>query len=378
MSPLLIDSHEDLAYSALSFGRDYRRSAHLTRRLEQDTTVPLANGNTLLGWPDYQRAQAALVFGTLFLVPDDFVDGPYETQVYRNTAEARRLWQTQIDYYNRLADEAPEMFRRVNSRLDLASVLAPWDQSPAVWGDETAEEVDSDQRVTHPVGLVLLMEGLGGLREPAEMEDWWQAGVRIAGPVWAGSRFCGSNRTPGEFTREGYRLLEVMANCGFTLDVSHMSEKSCLQALDRYQGTVIATHANARAVLKSSQSERLLSDLQIRRLVERDGIIGVVPYGPFLRSGWSREDDPRLTTLDVLAAHIDHICQLAGDARHVGFGTDFDGGWGCQDAPMEIDTIADMQKLAPVLAERGYSSEDISAIFGITWRQFLERTLPER
>jgi membrane dipeptidase len=198
----------------------------------------------------------------------------------------------------------------------------------------------------------------------------------MVGPVWSGSRFCGSNQEPGGFTREGMELLEVMAGLKMTLDVSHMSERAVLQAVDRYEGDIVATHANVRALLKRSDDERHLSDTCIRRLVERDAVIGILPYGKFIRSGWSVFDPPSLTTFDHLIAHIDHICQLAGDARHVGLGSDFDGGWGWPQAPFEMNTIADFQKLTPRLAASGYNDREIALIMGENWRTALERSLP--
>ena len=74
------------------------------------------------------------------------------------------------------------------------------------------------------------------------------------------------------------------------------------------------SHANARALLKGVEGERHLTDLTIRRLIERDGVMGVLPFNRFLRPDWSNTDDRQLVTLRTLAAHIDHICQLAGDA----------------------------------------------------------------
>jgi membrane dipeptidase len=180
----------------------------------------------------------------------------------------------------------------------------------------------------------------------------------------------------GSFTREGYELLEVMAGLGMGLDLSHMNERSALQALDRYEGAILATHANVRSILRQPDNERHFTDLTIRRLIERGGVMGVLPFGKFIRPGWSASDDPRETTLDHLLAHIDAICQIAGDARHVGLGTDFDGGFGWPHVPCEIDTIADLQKLDQCLRERGYSAEDASGILGGNWRALLERTLP--
>jgi membrane dipeptidase len=107
-------------------------------------------------------------------------------------------------------------------------------------------------------------------------------------------------------------------------------------------------------------------------------VIGNVPLNSFLKSGWtrnngsSREEVP----LDTFAAHLDHICQLAGDSLHAGIGSDFDGGFGVQSVPPEIDTVADLQKLGPLLRARGYSESDIVNILGLNWIHFLEKTLP--
>ncbi len=375
--PFIIDAHEDIAYNALTFGRDYLHSAQDTRRLEKDTLTPQRTGHTLLGWPEYQRGQVAVIISTLFSAPRRYQEGSWDTQVFGSPAEARALYERQLNYYLRLTDDHPEQFRLIYNQADLRQVLEPWEKEAAYLPAAQQEEgAENPKTVTHPVGLVLSMEGVEGIRAPEEMEAWWQRGVRLAGPVWAGTRFCGGMYEPGEFTREGFELLEIMAELGFTLDISHMNEVSALQALDRYEGPVIASHANARALLKGTESERHLTDGVIRRLVERDGVMGVVPFNRFLRPGWADHEDRQLVTLRTLAAHIDHICQLAGDAKHVGLGTDFDGGFGWPAVPQEINTIEDLQKLAPVLAEYGYNEESTADILGRNWRSLLERTLP--
>jgi membrane dipeptidase len=379
MTAYFIDAHEDIAYNSLTFGRNYLLSALETRRIEKDTPTPQRTGQTLLGWPEYQRGQVAVICATLFLAPRRYQAGAWETQVFSDASEARMRMENQLNFYRRLCDDHPEQFRLIYNKKDLQQVLEPWEKEPAYLPDPSLADQESEPRktVTHPVGLVLLMEGAEGLRAPEELEEWWEMGVRLVGPVWAGTRYCGGSYEPGEFTREGYALLDVMAGLGITLDISHMTEASALQALDRYEGPVIASHANARAIIKEVQGERQLTDLTIRRLVERDGILGVLPFNRFLRPGWADSDDRQLVTLRTLVAHIDHICQLAGDALHAGLGTDFDGGFGWPAVPYEIDTIADLQKLAPVLAEYGYSDESIALIQGKNWRRLLERILPE-
>ena len=222
----------------------------------------------------------------------------------------------------------------------------------------------------------MLMEGAEGVRSPAELEEWYTGGLRLIGPAWAGTRFCGGTREPGPLTAEGHALLEGMAQFGFILDLSHMDEKAALQALDVYPGNIVATHANALALLKGSDSNRHLSDRVLQGLLERDGISGVVAYNGFLRADWKRGDRRDLVGLRQVAAQIDYICQMAGDARHVGLGSDFDGGFGWQSVPAEINTIADLQKLAPLLEEMGYTQADIAAILGENWIARLRATLP--
>ena len=240
----IIDAHEDIAYNGLTFGRDYRRSAEETRRLEIDTPIPGQAGQTVLGWPDYQRGQVALIFGTLFASPRMYAGGAWESQTYADAGQAARLYHAQIDFYHRLGDESPDQFTLVKTRRDLAGVLKPWVQFPA-----------DPQPGPRPVGLVLSLEGGEGLGRPEELEEYWQMGLRAVGPVWAGTRFCGATLQPGGFTREGYHLLEVMGDLGYILDLAHMTEQSALQALDRYEGTVIASHVNAQALLNGGSGE---------------------------------------------------------------------------------------------------------------------------
>jgi membrane dipeptidase len=177
-------------------------------------------------------------------------------------------------------------------------------------------------------------------------------------------------------TEAGRALLSGMAEIGFTLDLSHMDELAARQSLDSYPGAIIASHANAAVIIPEYEGNRHLPDAIIKGILERDGVIGVVPFCKFLNYGWKKGDARDGLTLETLVAHIDHICQMAGDASHVGLGSDFDGGFGLEAAPAEVDTIADLQKLDPILASRGYSDPDIAAILGGNWLRHLRETLP--
>ena len=359
-SPLIVDAHEDLAWNILAFGRDYTRSAKDTRQVEAGQPAPQHNGDTLLGWPDYQRGRVAVVFGTLFASPMRRRLGDWETQTYADLAEAHRIYRDQLHAYESLTDKHSDKFRLIETNRNLQDIVSDW--------QSTAE--------THPVGLVILMEGAEGVRTPSELAEWWQWGVRIIGPAWAGTRFCGGTREPGPLTEDGIELLNGMADLHYTLDLSHMDELSVRQCLDMYPGPIIASHANTAARIAQYSGNRQLTDPVIRGIIERNGVIGVIPFCRFLDYGWNPADGRDSLTLGNLSDHIDHICQLAGNAAHVGIGSDFDGGFGLNSAPGDVDTIADLQKLVPILAARGYTQEDTAAILGGNWLRHLEENLP--
>jgi membrane dipeptidase len=360
--PIIIDAHQDLAWNMLTFGRDYTLSAAETRKREEGTIAPQVNGDTLLGWPDYQLGKVAIVFSTLFAAPVRRKLGEWDRQCYASDEEAHMQYRMQLDTYNRLVDEHPTLFQKIETVSDLQSILTHW------------QRTDTEE---HPVGLVMLMEGAEGVREPAEVEEWYQRGVRIIGPAWAGTRYCGGTREPGPFTKEGFELLEHMAEFHLTLDLSHMDEKAALQALDSYPDTIIASHANALALLKGTSSNRHLTDEIIRELLDRGGVIGIVAANSFLRPDWNEAGGRSSVTLETYVAQIDYICQMAGNSLHVGIGSDFDGGFGLQSVPAEIDSVSDLSKIIPILRQKGYTEADISAILGRNWLVHLQNTLPE-
>ena len=178
---IVVDSHQDLAWNMLTFGRDYTRSVTETRQVESEGQTPQRNGDTLLGWPEYQRGQVALVFATLFAAPARHQLGDWDRLAYATIDEAHRIYSAQLDAYQRLVEEHPDKFRMVHSLQDLNDTLAGW--------EDAADEEP-------PIGLVILMEGSEGVREPTEREEWWHRGVRLLGPAWAGTRFCGGTREP--------------------------------------------------------------------------------------------------------------------------------------------------------------------------------------
>lgn len=360
--PLIVDAHADIAYNMLEYGRDYMRTIQETRQLESQTNTVKDNGDTLISWGEYQRGQVGIIFSTLFAAPIRSRIHGHEKQIYKNFDEAHKLYKTQLDMYHRLTDSIPDKFRIIASKNDLNLVLDHWSSSSP----------------EHPVGMVILMEGAEAIRDLSELEEWHNLGVRLIGPAWIGTRYCGGWKEPGPLTGDGKKLLSAMTDFNFVLDLSHMDERAAIEALDIYEGSIVGTHANCSALMPNANTNRHFTDRIIEGIIEHDGVIGIVPFNTYLKVGWSRDKNHlrEEVPLQVVVNHIDHVCQIAGNSKHVGIGSDFDGGFGLQSVPPEIDTVADLQKLAPLLSKRGYNQTDIENILGNNWITRLKRDLP--
>ncbi len=354
---LIVDAHEDIAYNAVFGGRDFRNSVADKRKKDPGDNARGREGIATVGLPDLLRANVAVVFGTLYAPPLKSF-GREHPGGYQTAREAETLGRAQLDYYRRLADE-DQRVTLISTRSDLDAHLAQW-QSP----DEAA----------HQVGIVPLMEGADPIVKPDDVQRWFEGGVRIVGLSWAQTRYAGGTRTPGPLSDDGKKLLKHMSAVGMIWDVSHLAEESFWQGLDIFQAAVIASHSNCRAYVAT---DRHLSDEMIRALIERNAVIGCVIYNRFLRDGWTPEQGKQAVTLkDDVLRHIDHICQIAGDAQHVGIGSDFDGGFGMQSIPAELDSVADLPKLADVLKGGGYKKADVEAVMGGNWLRRLREALP--
>jgi membrane dipeptidase len=89
-----------------------------------------------------------------------------------------------------------------------------------------------------------------------------------------------------------------------------------------------------------------------------------------MHPGWIRgQTTPETANLKIerIVEHIDHVCQLAGNTRHCGVGSDLDGGYGREQSPQDLESIADLQRLADLLAARGYEPADVAAILHGNW-----------
>lgn len=278
----------------------------------------------------------------------------------------------QIAYYRIM--ERRGRYRVLQSATDLAAHVRQW---------EDAERAGSGFDDL-PVGVILGLEGADPILDTESLEEYHAAGLRIVSlthyDTSAYGHGTGTGTDGGLFPPAG-RLLADMRRLGIVLDATHASDATITQALDRFDGPVIATHQNCRALVPG---ERQFPDEILRAIIERDGVIGVSMDTAMLYRGgidWANVEGLQRpfgkadVTLDDLADHVDHVCQLAGDARHAGIGGDTDGQGGRAGAPAEIDTVVDYRRLADVLARRGYDDDQVTDVMHRNWVRFFSRHL---
>jgi membrane dipeptidase len=345
---MIIDGHEDLALNVLADGRNYLTSARKIREVEAGAGLESTNGVCMLGYEDWRAADVRVIVATIQAIPREHAQPGEPT--YVTTEAAYRQARAQLDIY-RDWDAHDSRIRIVETGAQLDELVA-----------------DS----ARPIGLVLLMENADSIRDVDELTWWWEQGLRFIGPAWHSNRYSGSSMTGGRLTDLGRRLLDEMSRIGFVLDITHMSDESAREALDRYEGVVVATHANAR---RTVDRDRLLADDVVYEIAARDGVIGVLPLNWALDSEWKEKGKADIT-LDAVVTAIDDLRDLTGGTRHIAIGTDFDGGQGAESAPAELDTIADLPKLAERLERRSYSAEEIEPIMSGNWLRVLSRALP--
>jgi membrane dipeptidase len=354
---VLIDGHEDLSMGTLADGRDYLSSAKAIRAAEAAAGFANPNGVCMLGLADWLAARVAVIVASVQTIPRSLAN-PGELS-YATIEGAHQQALAHLDVYRRWEVICPQI-QLIGDRRELEAVAHSWSEGR---GSDPAARV----------GLVPLMENADPIREPGEVAFWAEQGIRLIGPAWHANRFSGNTTEGGPLTSLGRELLKEMGHLGLTLDLTHISEEAALEALETYAGGVVATHAHSQ---RSVPSPRLLSDRVIEGIVARGGVVGVLPLNWALDASWQPSHGKRAVKLAAVVDAIDLVCQIAGDARHVGLGTDFDGGQGSEATPEELDTVADLPKLASALAARGFAHADIAAVMGRNWLEFLRRQLP--
>lgn len=333
---LLFDGHLDLAMNALEWNRDLNVPVHETRRLETGMAQK-GRGRGTVAFPEMRRGEVFLSIATVIArvrKPGNPLPG------YPAPEVAFAAAQGQLAYYRMLEEQG--ILRLLGDRAALESHVREWETAPA----------------TAPLGIIVTMEGADPVVYPEQVHRWKADGLRCLGLSHYGlSNYAHGTSTEGGLTDLGRALLPEIRAAGLLLDLTHLADQAFWEVLERYDGPVQCSHQCCRALVPG---ERQMDDAQLRAVIERDGVVGVALDAWMLHPGWVRgTTENTVCSLEAVADQVDHLCQLAGNSRHAALGSDLDGGYGQEQTPHDLDTIADLQRVPDLLRARGYTEEDV-------------------
>jgi len=353
---LMIDGHLDMAMNAMEWNRNLKDSVYAIREREQGMTDKLDRAKGVVALPELRQGEIGLVFATQI---SRFVEKGSSLPGWHSPEQAWAQSQGQRAYYQAMED--------VGEMVQVKDI-ATLDSHLKLWNDPS---VPNEKK---PVGYILSLVGADSLIDLSYLEKAYGYGLRALGPAHYGSgRYAQGTGMSGPLGKAGIELLKEMDNLNIILDVTHLTDEAFWQAMDLFQGTVWASHHNCRSLV---DHQRQLADDQIAALIDRGAVIGGALDAWMLGNNWVRGTSDPLQegiNLEKLVDHFDHICQIAGNSLHVAIGSDLDGMFGKEQSPYDLETIADLQNLGPLLQKRGYKPEDIENIFHGNWLRIIRK-----
>lgn len=371
MRHLIIDGHLDAALNALREERDQMQTVSAIR--DRELAIPKdKRGTCTVTFAEMKRCGIPLCLTTVLARAKPWIDPARPISGldcdFPSQDMAYAFAMGQLAYYRELERRGDVMIITDRAGLD------------AHWSRWEANDQDA------PVGLILTMEGADPITEPDQLGHWYDLGLRSVFLAHYGhSHYAAgtpaidqpqSHEQDGPVTERGYELLKEMAKYGMPLDMTHLSDTSFWDAAKAFDGPVYSSHTNCRVL---ADDPRQFTDEQIKFIVGRDGLLGLSAHFAMIKGGFTGDEyrvDPLSVTMEHMADHIDHICQLAGSANHIAIGSDLDGGFGSERCPVGLDSCDDLHKLGPIMASRGYGEADIARFFHGNWLALLRRVLP--
>ena len=320
---MIVDAHLDIAWNAISAGRGF-----------QSAPAP----GYVVSRQSLGAAGVGLVFATLYTAPAHAKHAMQTRFVYENEREARLMALAEVNYY--MSCE----LQLIGTKAELEAYVRGWRKGK--------------------LAAVLLMEGADPVETPAQLGAWTDKGVRIIGPAWGATRYCGGTGAPGGLTDLGVQLLKAMKRKKVILDLSHMADESVADAFAIWRGPIMASHSNAREIVPG---DRQIIDATAAEVARRGGMLGISFYSHHLRSSGS-------ATLADVVRHAVHLARAAGGPEHVGLGSDLDGGFDSRYAPFR--NLADLKEL-PARLRKHFSRAQVEGVMGGNWIEFLGRSLPD-
>ena len=350
----IFDAHLDLAMNALEWNRDLTWTVEDIRESEIGMTDKPDRAKNTVSLDAMRKGNIGICVATQIA---RYVKKGSTLPGWNSPHQAWAQTQGQLAWYKSMEDLG-EMVQitdatQLNAHLEL-------------WKDESAAK--------KPIGYILSLEGADSIVTIEHLEKSYEQGLRAIGPAHYGpGTYAYGTDSVGGIGVKGRALLKKIEALNLILDATHLCDVSFWETMDVYHGPIWASHNNCRTFVNHN---RQFSDEQILELIQRDAVIGIALDAWMMVPNWVRgESTPKGmgVTLDQMIDNIDHICQLAGNSKHVGMGTDLDGAFGKEQSPYDLDTIADLQKVPLMLSKKGYAEEDIERIMSRNFIDFLRR-----
>jgi membrane dipeptidase len=349
---LLFDAHLDLSMNALEWNRDLRSSITEINSREEGMTDKLDRGKATVSLEELRKGNIGIVVATQIA---RYVEKTSQLPGWNSPEQAWAQTQGQLAYYKAL--ESFGEISPIRNARELKTHLQYWNSS--------SEEKKS-------IGYILSLEGADSIVSVEYLDIAYNYGLRALGPAHYGpGRYAQGTNATGGLGPNGKDLLVKMESLGIILDATHLCDDSFWEAMEIFNGSIWASHQNCRSLVNHN---RQFTDEQFKEIIRRGAVVGLPLDTWMMVPNWVRgESDPikMKVDLNVMIDHLVHICSLAGNTNHVGIGTDLDGGFGTEQSPMDIKTIADLQKIPDLLLRRGFSNDDIAKICHQNWIDFL-------
>lgn len=349
-----IDAHLDLSMNAMEWNRDLRMSVQEIREREHGMTDKPDRGRNTVSFEELRRGDFGLVVATQIA---RYVERGSWLPGWNSPEQAWAHTQAQLTWYKAMEEDG-EM-KQITNLTQLENHLKEW-------------TLGSNPKKA--IGFILSLEGADSIVTLNHLDRAYESGLRALGPAHYGpGRYAFGTDSNGPMGSKGRELLRKMESLNIILDATHLCDESFREAMDHFKGHVWASHHNCRALVDHN---RQFSDDQLKELIARGAVIGAPMDAWMIVPGWVRgKSTPEAmgVTLERVVDHMDHICQLAGNANHIAIGSDLDGGYGREQCPSDIDTIADLRKVEGILAARGYTSADIENVMSGNWLRFLRK-----
>jgi membrane dipeptidase len=349
----IFDAHLDLSMNALEWNRDFRWPVEAIRKSEEGMSDKKDRGNNTVSLHAMREGNVGLCVATQiarYVKPENDLPG------WNSLEQAWAQTQGQLAWY-RAMEEAGEM-KQIRNGAELDAHLKAWEVDPQ----------------NTPIGFILSLEGADSMVTLDHVERSCKQGLRALGPAHYGpGTYAQGTDAEGGIGQKGRELLTEMERLNIILDATHLCDDSFREAMDHFGGHVWASHSNCRAFVPN---KRQFTDEQMKELIERGAVIGSALDAWMLVPNWIKRKstvEELHPKLEHMVNNIDRVCQLAGNSQHAAIGTDLDGGFGTEQSPEDLDTIADLQKIFPMLEAHGYKQEDIENIASKNWIRFLKK-----